>query len=110
MNSLPITYSFDPTVLRMARLVRLMRLIKLLRHIHMFDALHLIVKAIQSSMSVLTWTVALLLLLMMVVAMVNTSLLESFIKDTSQDPEARKEVYMNWGSFVRAYVSMFEIT
>merc|ERR1719512_431957 len=47
---------------------------------------------------------------MMFVAMVNSSLLEDFIKDGSQDIEARSEVYRKWGSFVRAFVSMFEIT
>merc|ERR1719512_294767 len=47
---------------------------------------------------------------MMFVAMVNSSLLEDFIKDGSQDIEARSEVYRKWGSFIRAFVSMFEIT
>jgi len=41
---------------------------------------------------------------------VNASLLESFIKDETQNARAREEVYLNWGSFIRAYVSMFEIT
>lgn len=100
----------DPAVVRALRLVRLMRLLKLLRHVKILDPLYLIVKAIQSSMSVLVWTVGMLLLLMMVVAMVNTALLENFIKDKSQDDVARLQLYESWGTFLRAYVSIFEIT
>merc|ERR1719203_2535093 len=42
--------------------------------------------------------------------MVNGALLELFIADPSQDEQARRDVYNNWGSFVRAFVSVFEIT
>merc|ERR1719512_51017 len=42
--------------------------------------------------------------------MINGSLLESFIKNTNQDDEARVAVFRYWGSFVRSLVSMFEIT
>merc|ERR1719330_700964 len=47
---------------------------------------------------------------MMVLAMIVNSMLESFIMDPTQDSVARKEIYNNWGSFIRAFVSMFEIT
>merc|ERR1740121_1598034 len=50
------------------------------------------------------------MVLMMVVAMVNSSLLESFIRDETKDGQARLAVFKYWGSFVRAYTSMFEIT
>merc|ERR1719189_3113084 len=39
----------------------------------------------------------------------NATLLEGFIRE-SPDDRARRAVYMNWGSFWRAYISMFEIT
>merc|ERR1719221_1446201 len=42
--------------------------------------------------------------------MMNTSALESFIKDPTNDPDIRLQVYKKWGSFMRAYVSMFEVT
>merc|ERR1719221_2601377 len=42
--------------------------------------------------------------------MMNTSALESFIKDPTNDPDIRLKIYNHWGSFMRAYVSMFEIT
>merc|ERR1719189_462006 len=42
--------------------------------------------------------------------MLIATVLEGFIKDPSQDPDARKEVFKTWGSFLRAYISMFEIT
>merc|ERR1740121_1761894 len=50
------------------------------------------------------------MVLMMVVAMVNSSLLEVFIADETKDGKASLAVFKYWGSFVRAYTSMFEIT
>merc|ERR1719512_707692 len=47
---------------------------------------------------------------MMFVAMVNQSILEPFITDVDRDAEIRMKIYMSWGSFLRAFVSMFEIT
>merc|ERR1719382_1383103 len=47
---------------------------------------------------------------MMVVAMLNSALLEGFVRDPTKDGAARKQVFMLWGSFMRSYVSMFEIT
>lgn len=102
--------AFDPTLLRAVRLVRLLRLMRMVSKYTIFDSLILIAKSIQSCVSVLLWTFLLLLLLMLIVSMVNTTILKSFIADTSQDTEARRLVFENWGSFVRAFVSMFEIT
>merc|ERR1719162_2309224 len=50
------------------------------------------------------------MMFMMVLAMVVSSMLEGFMMDTTQNSEARKDIYNNWGSFIRAFVSMFEIT
>jgi len=70
----------------------------------------LIVRAISSSVVILMWSLLVLLLLLCVVAMIMSTLLSSFIKDEDQDLEARTKVYVSWGSFTRAGLSMFEIT
>lgn len=103
-------FNFNPTVMRMVRLLKLMRLLKLVRYMQSFDALHLIVKSIMSTMSVLSYSVALIFVLMVFMAVVQASLLSTFIGDVDQDPEIRRQAFMKWGSFWRAFISMFEIT
>merc|ERR1712217_618816 len=68
------------------------------------------ITAIMSTMSVLSWAILLIFLLMMVIAVTNASLLDPFIRDPSQDTDVRRETYMRWGTFYRATISMFEIT
>lgn len=99
---------FNTTLLRMLRLVRLLRLLKLIRHARMLDPLFLMFQSIKSSMSVLSWTLVLLAAMMMICAMVNSFWLSSFM--TENDGQANRDVYLSWGTFLRAYVSMFEIT
>merc|ERR1719277_366811 len=82
----------------------------MVRQVRFLRPLHFIVTAIKSSMSVLLWTIVILLLSMMLVATMNAALLERFISDPTQDPVARSKVYESWGTFMRALVSMFEIT
>lgn len=100
----------NPTILRILRLARVLRLVKLIRHMQIFDPLHLIITSIQSTGPVLFWTVSILFLLLMVAATVLTSFLTGFIEDPTQDSQARFEIFRDWGSFTRAFVSMFEIT
>merc|ERR1712079_980564 len=100
----------NPTVLRMLRFVRLVRLLRVLRSVRFLDPLYLLLKAIQSSMSVLVWTVLMLLILMMAIAMVNHNMLTGFMWVRNMDDKARINIYESWGSFIRAYVTMFEIT
>merc|ERR1719330_1428819 len=42
--------------------------------------------------------------------MVNTTLLESYMSNKAIDGDERMQIFLSWGSFVRSYVSMFEIT
>jgi len=107
-----ISIGFNPTLLRMVRWFRMIRLMRAVRMLQHFDPLFLIIKSIQSSMSVLAWTVALLVVIMMVVAMFICFLLEPYIKETAgtADSHIGVTVFEAWGSFTRAYVSMFEIT
>lgn len=106
----PTGLNFNAGILRMARLARLLRLVRFVRYFSMFNPLYLIVKAISSSLVILIWSLMVLLLFLCAVAMGMSSLLTSFIRDESQDFNARTHVYERWGSFTRASVSMFEIT
>jgi len=103
-------WGLNPMVLRLARLARLLRLLRIVRWVKFFDPLHLMVKSIQSSASILVWSLVLLCLLMAVIAMFVGQVLQSFIRDDQIDDLVRIEVFQSWGNFTRSVVTMFEIT
>jgi len=100
---------FNPFLLRLLRLVRLLRLLRLIRTISVFDSLYLMTTAIKGSVSVLVWTVMILGLVEMCLACLIQSLLQEWIRG-HKDTEASKVVYMYFGSFARAMLTMYEMT
>jgi len=100
----------DPMVLRLARLARLLRLLRLIRKIRLFDSLYLMTTAMRGSSAVLMWSVVLLALVQMMLALFLQSVLEVYILDESKPEAARLEVFRFYGSFARTMLTMFEIT
>ncbi|CAJ1366095.1 unnamed protein product [Effrenium voratum] len=102
-------------VLRLARLIRLFRLLRLVRRIQQFDSLYLMSTAIRSSFGILAWTAALLFIVQMLFALVLNQILYGFYFNAanleSQLLKDRQElVYVYFGTFSRALLTMFEIT
>jgi len=100
----------DPMLLRLARLARLLRLLRLIRKIRLFDSLYLMTTAVRGSFSVLLWSVVLLALVQMMLALFLQSLLSDYILDEEKPEAARLQVFMFYGTFARAMLTMFEIT
>jgi len=100
----------DPMLLRLARLMRLLRLLRLIRKIKLFDSLYLMTTAMRCSFSVLVWSIVVLALVLMLLALFLQSVLEVYIVDKQKPEAARLEVFMFYGSFARAMLTMFEIT
>jgi uncharacterized protein with PIN domain len=100
----------DPMLLRLARLARLLRLLKLVRTIQACDSLYLMTTAMIGSMSVLLWSVGILVIVQMMIAFVLQQFLESYVQDESNSEEQRMEVFKFYGTFVRTMLTMFEIT
>jgi len=100
----------DPMLLRLARLARLLRLLRLIRKIRLFDSLYLMTTAMRGSFSVLLWSVVLLALVQMLLALFLQSLLEVYILDEKHPEAARLEVFMFYGTFARTMLTMFEMT
>eukprot|EP00445_Apocalathium_hangoei_P063788 CAMPEP_0204114932 /NCGR_PEP_ID=MMETSP0361-20130328/4549_1 /ASSEMBLY_ACC=CAM_ASM_000343 /TAXON_ID=268821 /ORGANISM="Scrippsiella Hangoei, Strain SHTV-5" /LENGTH=299 /DNA_ID=CAMNT_0051065541 /DNA_START=37 /DNA_END=936 /DNA_ORIENTATION=- len=100
----------NPTILRMARVARIIRLVRIVGWPKFFDTLHVMLKSIEASVSVLTWSLFLLVMLIMVIAMLVGALLQGFIAEESNDLAVRRLIFMRWGNFSRAFVTMFEIT
>jgi Ca2+-binding EF-hand superfamily protein len=98
------------TFIRLMRLVRLLRLLRLVKRIQAFDSLYLMTTAMMGSMSVLAWTVVMLVLVQMLIAMMLQQFCQPFIVDTLNPIEARHEVFLYYGSFARSMLTMFELT
>ncbi|CAJ1396819.1 unnamed protein product, partial [Effrenium voratum] len=99
-------------ILRLGRLFRLLRMLRLVRKIKEFDALFLMTTAIRSSFMVLGWTIMLLFLCQMLFALVVQQILFGFYFDPSnlEILDDQREVYMYFGTFSRALLSLFEMT
>merc|ERR1719506_659157 len=100
----------NPMLLRLLRLVKLLRLLRLVKSIQVFDVLHLLIGSLKASWSVLMWSLMMLLCVTWFGALVINFVLEDFLQDESNPMQLRRDVYERFGSFVRALVSMFELT
>mmetsp|Transcript_31404 Transcript_31404/g.72846 ORF Transcript_31404/g.72846 Transcript_31404/m.72846 type:complete len:1104 (+) Transcript_31404:60-3371(+) len=100
----------NPSMLRFARLTRLLRMLKIVKAIKGFDSLHLMITSIKGSVSALFWSSALMFVVQMLIALVLVEMLDSYLKDESQEKEDRHRIYMYFGTFSKAMLTMFEIT
>mmetsp|Transcript_49127 Transcript_49127/g.116997 ORF Transcript_49127/g.116997 Transcript_49127/m.116997 type:complete len:1543 (-) Transcript_49127:199-4827(-) len=97
------------TLARLARLVRVLRLLRLVRAIHKFDDLYLLTTSIKASLSALWWSTVLLLVVHAMFALVlNNILVEEFVLDESQALDKRQKIFLYYGTFSRAMLTMFE--
>mmetsp|Transcript_51453 Transcript_51453/g.95191 ORF Transcript_51453/g.95191 Transcript_51453/m.95191 type:complete len:595 (-) Transcript_51453:37-1821(-) len=101
----------SPSTLRVLRLMKVLRLVRVVRSIQGFDSLYIMTTALQGSFSVLAWSVALLALVLLMLALLsNQILVETYLKEENKPIEERLEVYEYFGTFSRALLSMFELT
>jgi len=102
----------NPSLLRIIRLMKLMRLVRLVRRIQGFDALYLMTTALQGSATILAWSAALLVVLLMMLALfANQILTDYYIKEEEHySRESRMAVYEYFGTFSRSLLSLFEMT
>merc|ERR1712007_90689 len=62
------------------------------------------------SLTVLLWTVVVLVVVQMMIALCLQTMLESFVLDETADEATRMEVFKFYGTFARTMLTMFEIT
>jgi len=105
-----VQFPIDPMLLRLARLARLLRLLKLVRTIQACDSLYLMTTAMTGSISVLCWSVCLLVIVQMMIAFLLQQLLETYVLNESNPEDKRMEVFKFYGTFARTMLTMFEIT
>merc|ERR1712032_1109074 len=90
----------------MARLLRFFKLVKTMKG---FDSLVLMVTSIVGSMSILLWTVVVLVLVLMVIALFIQTACEEYIAGDAEILR-RQDVFMYYGTFWRSLLTMFELT
>jgi len=61
-------------------------------------------------LSVLLWSLVLLMLVISIISMFTSQMLQPFMQNDANDLSARVQVYESWGTFTRSIVTMFEIT
>jgi len=100
----------DPSLLRLARLTRLLRMLRLVRTIQSFDSLYIMTTSIKGSLSVLLWSTILMFVVQMLIALILSTLLETYLLDGSKPEAERHAVYSYFGTFTKGMLTMFEIT
>jgi len=100
----------NPMLLRLLRVARLVRLLRLVKTVQIFDVLHLLVGSLKSCVLVFFWSCMLLLVIIVFGAVLLNFMVEDYIRDESNPALGRKEVFVRFGSFSRAMVTMFEMT
>eukprot|EP00928_Gymnodinium_smaydae_P070245 TRINITY_DN5412_c0_g3_i1.p1 TRINITY_DN5412_c0_g3~~TRINITY_DN5412_c0_g3_i1.p1 ORF type:complete len:549 (-),score=53.09 TRINITY_DN5412_c0_g3_i1:226-1872(-) len=105
-NILPM----NPTFLRIARLARLLRLLRIVRRIQGFDALYVMTTAMRNCVSTLFWTFVFLFLVEMMIALFMSQFLHEFYFKDATPIEDQEIIFTYFGTFLRSFFTMFEIT
>jgi len=99
-----------PLVFRLTRLAKTVRLLRLARSVQFADSLNLMVLSIQASVSVGTWSIVLLSIIMLFVGLVLSHTMRVYIEDLSIDEERRETMYKYFGTCSRSFLTMLELT
>lgn len=103
-------FEVNPTFVRLVRFSRLLRLVHLLRSQEIFDSLKLLVASLRASVRTLFWSLCVILIIQCVAGLLMVQILEPFLLDESKNPEVQRQVFVYFGTFWRAMITMFEIT
>jgi len=94
---------------RLGRVVRLVRLARYVETHPVLDPLNVMVNALRSSAAVLFWCLLVFACIVMVTAILVNQSLQDYILEAENEAE-RDEVFKEWGTFTRAFSTVFEIT
>ncbi|CAK0873443.1 unnamed protein product [Prorocentrum cordatum] len=99
--------------LRLARLVRMLRLLRIIRFMqsHLTESLFLMSTALAGSIFTTTWAFLLFIIVHAMLALfISQTLSEFYFASEPSRHEGHLEVFEFFGSFSRAFLTMFEIT
>jgi hypothetical protein len=97
-------------VLRLVRLVRLSKVLRVVRVMKAFKSLRVLVSAVAASVGALAWSMTLLFVLELVGTIFLAQVLSQYIEDSNLDSDVRQFLWDRFGTWYRAFFSVFEIT
>jgi len=109
-NTNGLGLDLNPMLLRLVRLFKVMRLLKLARTVEHLESLFLLIESIKASRSVCFWATVLLGVIQTGVAIFLNQILNSYMTDPDLPIDERTKLFMYFGTFTRAMVTMLEIT
>jgi hypothetical protein len=109
-EAIGISTFLNPMMLRLVRLVKLLKVAKLFKSFKALDSLSIMIGSLKASVSVMFWSISLIVWMQLGVAILFCQVLEPFITDESNDPEKVRRVYEYFGTFTRSWLSLCEIT
>lgn len=98
------------SILRIFRLLRLMKVVRVVRVMNAFKPLRVLVNAVTNSIGALWWSMTLLFVLELIGAILLAQTLRPAIEDETRVLEAREELWERFGTMLRAWLTLFEIT
>lgn len=102
--------AFGISTLRVFRLLRLMKVMRLVRFMNAFKPLRVLVTAVTNSIGALLWSMILLFLFELIAAIFFAQTLQFAIADEERDFQSRQYLWSNFGTMLRAWLTVFEIT
>ncbi|CAE7891213.1 Scn11a, partial [Symbiodinium microadriaticum] len=96
--------------MRAWKLLRLVRTVRVIRTVAVFRELRLLVSTMLASLGTFFWSIVLLALVKVTMALILCQLLQDFILDEQKDLETRLQMNLFYGSFFKSLFTMFEVT
>lgn len=109
MELLAASIPGSSTVLRLVRLAKLARGLRVVRMARVMDSLHLLLKSIGASVSMLLWSMLLLAVIQCTAGMFVGYLVMDFLEREGTSEDVRRQIYRYYGTFTYTILTMFEV-
>lgn len=96
--------------LRLLRIMKLMRVLRIIRVMRIFRQLRILCHSIANSVGALCWSLMLIFVIQLIASILMAQALQSYLRDENVNLSDRQFVYESFGTFARAYLTIFDIT
>jgi len=103
------TQFVSSTMMRLVRLTKLSRGLRVIHITKVMESLHMLLTAMQASISTLFWSFVVLAVIQCIAGMTLSQLLQPWLNNEDIDPAKRRRVYRYYGTFTHTTITMFEI-
>jgi len=103
------TLNFNPTLLRMLRLLKFGRAIRVLRNPQLVEPVTTLIRCVIACLTTLFWSACIFLVLNCIGGAVISVIVMDFLVDPNIDMENRHDLFKFYGTFTRSLTTMFEV-